>query len=60
MDAEKIRVRRECVQSEKDSEGRVYVRMGGDASEIKPRLEDEPSALISAKNERRERHPDVK
>ena len=58
MDAEKIRVRRECVQSEKDSEGRVYVRMGGDASEIKPRPEDEPSGLISAKGQRRKPYPD--
>jgi hypothetical protein len=51
VDAEKIRVRRECVQSEKDSEGRVYVWMGEDACENKPKPEGEPSALIYAKDE---------
>ena len=44
------------MRSEKVPEGRVYVWMDEDSSETKPRLDGEPSALISAKD--RERHPD--
>ena len=51
MDAGKIRLRRGSVQSEKSPEGRVYVWMGEDACENKPRPEGEPSALIYAKDE---------
>ena len=46
-----MRVRRKSVRSEKGPEGRVYVWMDEDSSETKPRLDGEPSALISAEDE---------
>ena len=51
MDKGKIRVRRGSLRSEKGPEGRVYVWMDEDSSETKPVLDDEPSALVSAKDE---------
>ncbi len=51
VDAVRMRVRRGSLASEKDSDGRVYVRVDGDASETKPRLDGEADALISAKDE---------
>ena len=51
VDAVRMRVRRGSLASEKDSDGRVYVWVDGDASETKPRLDGEADALISAKDE---------
>jgi hypothetical protein len=51
VDAVRMRVRRGSLESEKDSDGRVYVWVDGDSSETKPRLNSEPEALISAKDE---------
>jgi excisionase family DNA binding protein len=51
VDAVRMRVRRGSLESEKDPDGRVYVWVGEDSSETKPRLDGEPSALISAKDE---------
>ena len=51
VDAVRMRVRRGSLPSEKDSDGRVYVWVDGDASETKPRLDGESDALISAKDE---------
>jgi excisionase family DNA binding protein len=51
VDAVRMRVRRGSLESEKDSDGRVYVWVDEDSSETKPRLDGEPSALISAKDE---------
>jgi len=39
------------VQSEKGSEGRVYVWINEDSSETKPGLDGEPSALTPTKDE---------
>jgi hypothetical protein len=46
-----MRVRRGNLKSEKDPDGRVHVWVNVDASETKPRLDSEPSVLISAKDE---------
>jgi hypothetical protein len=46
-----MRVRRGSLTSEKDPDGRVHVWVNSDASETKPRLDSEPSVLISAKDE---------
>jgi hypothetical protein len=51
VDAVRMRVRRGSLASEKDSDGRVYVWVDGDASETKPRLDGEYEVLISAKDE---------
>ncbi len=51
VDAVRMRVRRGSLESEKEPDGRVYVWLDGDSSETKPRLDGEPSALISAKDE---------
>jgi excisionase family DNA binding protein len=51
VDAVRMRVRRGSLESEKDPDGRVYVWVNVDASETKPRLDGEPSVLISAKDE---------
>jgi len=51
VDAVRMRVRRGSLESEKDPDGRVYVWVNGDSTETKPRLDGEPSALISAKDE---------
>ena len=51
VDAVRMRVRRGSLESEKDPDGRVHVWVNGDPTETKPRPDDEPSALISAKDE---------
>jgi len=51
VDAVRMRVRRGTLASEKDPDGRVHVWVDGDAAETKPRLDGEPSVLISAKDE---------
>jgi excisionase family DNA binding protein len=51
VDAVRMRVRRGSLESEKDSDGRVYVWVDGDSSETKPRPDGESDALISAKDE---------
>ena len=51
VDAVRMRVRRGNLKSEKDPDGRVHVWVNVDASETKPRLDSEPSVLISAKDE---------
>jgi excisionase family DNA binding protein len=51
VDAVRMRVRRGSLQSEKDPDGRVYVWVDEDSSETKPRIDGEPSMLISAKDE---------
>jgi hypothetical protein len=51
VDAVRMRVRRGTLESEKDPDGRVHVWVNGDSSETKPRLDGEPEALISAKDE---------
>jgi len=51
VDAVRMRVRRGTLESEKDPDGRVHVWVNGDASETKLRLDGEPEALISAKDE---------
>jgi hypothetical protein len=51
VDAVRMRVRRESLQSEKDPDGRVYVWVDEDSSETKLGLDGEPSMLISAKDE---------
>ena len=51
VDAVRMRVRRGSLKSEKDPDGRVHVWVNVDASETKPRLDGEPSVLISAKDE---------
>jgi excisionase family DNA binding protein len=51
VDAVRMRVRRGSLKSEKDPDGRVHVWVNGDSSETKPRLDVEPEALISAKDE---------
>jgi excisionase family DNA binding protein len=51
VDAVRMRVRRGTLESEKDPDGRVHVWVDGDASETEPRLDGEPAALISAKDE---------
>ena len=51
VDAVRMRVRRGSLESEKDPDGRVHVWVNDDSTETKPRLDGEPSALISAKDE---------
>jgi excisionase family DNA binding protein len=51
VDAVRMRVRRGSIESEKDPDGRVHVWVNGDSTETKPRLDGEPGALISAKDE---------
>lgn len=51
VDAVRMRVRRGSLLSEKDPDGRVYVRVYSDSSETKPRPNGESQALISAKDE---------
>jgi len=51
VDAVRMRIRRGSIESEKDPDGRVHVWVNGDSTETKPRLDGEPSALISAKDE---------
>jgi len=46
-----MRVRRGTLESEKDPDGRVHVWVNGNSTETRPRLDGEPSALISAKDE---------
>jgi hypothetical protein len=46
-----MRVRRGTLESEKDPGGRVHVWVDDDSTETRPRLDSEPSALISAKDE---------
>ena len=51
VDAVRMRVRRGSLESEKDPDGRVHVWVNGDSTETKPRLDGEPGAIISAKDE---------
>ncbi len=51
VDAVRMRARRGTLQSDKEPDGRVYVYLNGDSSETKHRLDGEPTALISAKDE---------
>jgi hypothetical protein len=51
VDAVRMRVRRGTLESEKDPDGRVHVWVNSDSSETKARLDGEPEALISAKDE---------
>lgn len=51
VDAVRMRARRGTLRSEKDSTGRVYVYLNNDSSKTKHRLDGEPTALISAKDE---------
>lgn len=51
VDAVRMRVRRGSLDSEKEPDGRVYVHLNGDSSETKLRLDGEPTAVISAKDE---------
>ncbi len=51
VDAVRMRARRGTLQSEKDPTGRVYVYLNDDSSKTKHRLDGEPTALISAKDE---------
>ena len=51
VDAVRMRVRRGTLESDKDPDGRVHVWVNGDSSETKLRLDGEPEALISAKDE---------
>jgi hypothetical protein len=51
VDAVRMRVRRGTLESEKDPDGRVHVWVNGDSTETRPRLDGEPSAIISAKDE---------
>ncbi len=51
VDAVRMRARRGNLESEKDPDGRVYVWLDDDSSETKLKLDGEPSALISAKDE---------
>ena len=51
VDAVRMRVRRGSLESEKDPDARVYVWVEGDASETKPELDGESTALMSAKDE---------
>jgi hypothetical protein len=51
MDAVRMRARRGSLESEKDSDGRVYVWVDPDESETRQRLNGESTALISAKDE---------
>jgi len=51
VDAVRMRIRRGSIESEKDPDGRVHVWVNGDSTETKLRLDGEPSALISAKDE---------
>ena len=51
VDAVRMRVRRGTLESEKDPDGRVHVWVNDDSTETRPRLDGEPSALISAKDE---------
>jgi hypothetical protein len=51
VDAVRMRVRRGTLVSEKDPDGRVHVWVNSDPTETRPRLDGEPSALISAKDE---------
>jgi excisionase family DNA binding protein len=51
VDAVRMRVRRGTLEADKDPDGRVHVWVNGDSTETRPRLDGEPSALISAKDE---------
>jgi excisionase family DNA binding protein len=51
VDAVRMRVRRGTLESEKDPDGRVHVWVNDNSSGTKPRLDGEPEALISAKDE---------
>src|SRR5215216_524524 len=51
VDAVRMRIRRGSIESEKDPDGRVHVWVNGDSTETGPRLDGEPTALISAKDE---------
>ena len=51
VDAVRMRARRGSLDSEKEPDGRVYVYLNDDSSETKHKLDGEPSALISAKDE---------
>jgi hypothetical protein len=51
VDAVRMRARRGSLESEKDSDGRVYVWVDPDESETRHRLNGESTALISAKDE---------
>jgi excisionase family DNA binding protein len=51
VDAVRMRVRRGTLESQKDPDGRVHVWVNGDSTETRPRLDGEPSAIISAKDE---------
>jgi hypothetical protein len=46
-----MRVRRGTLEADKDPDGRVHVWVNGASTETRPRLDGEPSALISAKDE---------
>jgi len=51
VDAVRMRARRGSIRSEKDPAGRVYVYLNDGSSKTKHRLDGEPTALISAKDE---------
>jgi hypothetical protein len=51
VDAVRMRARRGTLESEKDPDGRMHVWVNGDSTETRPRLDGEPSTLISAKDE---------
>jgi len=51
VDAVRMRVRRGSLDSDKASDGRVYVYLNGDSSETKHQLDGEPNALMAAKDE---------
>jgi excisionase family DNA binding protein len=51
VDAVRMRIRRGSLESDKDPDGRVHVWVNGDSTETEPRLDGEPSGLISAKDE---------
>jgi hypothetical protein len=51
VDIVRMRIRRGSVQSEKDSDGRVYVWVDDTSPEIAPRPGGEPAALISEMKE---------
>ena len=51
VDAVRMRVRRGSLDSDKASDGRVYVYLNGDSSATKHQLDSESNALMAAKDE---------
>jgi excisionase family DNA binding protein len=52
VDAVRMRIRRGSLESEKDSDGRVYVWVYADESETKPRLNGEAAELVAELRDR--------